>query len=279
MYLRIVKSAAVFGVAALLFTGCSTQAEDSPKPSATSSASSSKSTEEWSYEGASGPNSWGKSNPACKISDSTKQSPINIDDASLKASDSTAPLKLALKPAEFGVFNNGHTVEAAPETVGAAGSFTVGSETYTVAQFHFHDPSEHTVNGKHSAMEMHVVGKTADGKIAVLGVLLEVGAANEPLSELFTSMPTKVSEEDGAVALKHEIDLNSIVPASSEIVRYEGSLTTPPCTEGVVWDVYLTPAKISQKQLDSFTKLYFDNDRPTQELHGREVTKVASNLS
>lgn len=276
MHLRFAYSVTAIGAAALLVTGCSSQVKETPSPGASTSSSAS---EEWSYTGTSGPDHWGDSNPACAVSPSNEQSPINIDNAALAHSTSTAPVQLALTPAEFGVFNNGHTIEAAPETAGAAGNFSIGEETYTVAQFHFHDPSEHTIDGKHSEMEMHVVGKTSAGKIAVLGVLLEVGTANEPLSELFTSMPSKVTEESDAIKLQEEIDLNAIVPQGSEMARYEGSLTTPPCTEGVVWDVYLTPAKVSQQQLDAFKELYADNARPVQTLNGREVIDLAGNVS
>lgn len=276
--LRIAPPVALLSLS-LVLAGCSADSSESasssaPAPSSAASTSPSESAPEWGYTGAEGPANWGDVAPACAGGPASTQSPIDIDIDSLTLahSDAQGPVELAFKPTTWSVFNNGHTVEAAPE--GDAGGFTVDGTTYTVAQFHFHDPSEHTIDGANAPMEMHIVAKTADGKIAVLGLLFEVGDANADLAEVFASMPAEVTEEEDGVELSTPIDLGAIVPAGAPLARYMGSLTTPPCTEGVLWDVYLSNATISADQLAAFQALYTGNNRPVQDLNGREIDEV-----
>ncbi|QAY64146.1 carbonic anhydrase family protein [Xylanimonas allomyrinae] len=245
----------------------------SPSPTASPTASPAASAEEWSYDGATGPQTWGDVAASCAAGATGSQSPIDLDEATMTTSATETPVSLAMTAVPYAVFNNGHTVEAVPEEPGNA--FTVDGVTYQVAQFHFHHGSEHTLDGAGSAMEMHVVGKSDAGATAVLGVLLDVGAQNGALGELFANLPSTVTDEDGATALTTPIDLSAVIPSTATVARYTGSLTTPPCTEGVVWDVYLTPQTISQGQLDAFAALYPDNERPVQALNGRAVFEVA----
>lgn len=247
--------------------------------SASPAASASPTGAEWSYAGAQGPDHWGDVAETCGTTSASTQSPIDIDQLALVPGEGVAPVELAFKPTEFAVFNNGHTIEAVPQEEGAAGGFTVDGVTYTVAQFHFHDPSEHTLDGENAPMEMHIVAKAEDGKVAVLGLLLQEGEDNSGLHEVFASMPTEVTEEDEAVELATPVDLATIVPADAPLARYTGSLTTPPCTEGVLWDVYLSPATISPEQLAAFQALYPDNHRPTQPLNGREVSEATETVA
>lgn len=258
----------------LALAGCSGGSSGSASSTspAAASASPSASAPEWGYTGAEGPEHWGDVAPACAGGSASTQSPIDIDSLKLAHSDAQGPVELAFTPTTWSVFNNGHTVEAIPE--GDAGSFTINATTYTVAQFHFHDPSEHTINGKNSPMEMHIVAKSAEGEFAVLGLLFEVGDASTTLAGVFDSMPTEVTEEDEAVEVSTPIDLGAVVPAGAPLARYVGSLTTPPCTEGVLWDVYLANGTISAGQLAAFQALYSGNNRPVQDLNGREVDEV-----
>jgi carbonic anhydrase len=139
---------------------------------------------------------------------------------------------------------------------------------YQLLQFHFHRPSEHTINGHQAAMEMHLVHMDSEGKLAVLGVLLEPGEYNADLEPIWTAMPGQSGDE---VALAEQFDVNQVLPEDRRTFRCPGSLTTPPCSEGVSWLLMKTPVSISQAQVDECEDLYFFNARYTQPLNGRAI--------
>ncbi|MFM6977980.1 MAG: carbonic anhydrase [Micrococcales bacterium] len=226
----------------------------------------------WSYTGPTGPSHWAtvdKTNYAV-CADGTAQSPINITKTK---SVSLTNLLFKYTAGEAGVFNNGHTVEAEPLGT-EANTMTLGGVVYPFAQFHFHAPSEHEVNGMHYPVEVHFVHKTADGKIAVVGVFLKAGTvANKEWAPFVDKMNTATADPE---ATKVEIDWLKLLPSNKQTVRYNGSLTTPGCAEGVKWNVFTTPVVVSQAQINAFLEAYSGNNRPVQPLNGRVITLDSS---
>ncbi len=219
---------------------------------------------EWGYSGSEGPSHWGELNPefaACKTGH--RQSPINI------VSAKSAPLpaiQFEYKPSALHIINNGHTIEVEY----APGSFIrIGDKRYELKQFHFHHPSEETIKGKRFPMELHLVHVDADGNWAVVSVLLEEGSANPLIETLWGLAPPKGGPEKSDDKL--QINAADLLPANHSYFAFLGSLTTPPCTEGVSWFVLETPVTISSKQVATFAKFYPYDERPTQSLNGRIV--------
>ena len=217
----------------------------------------------WSYQGHGGPAAWAKLNPEYATCGTGKhQSPIDIK----TATHADLPeIQLAWQPGAFKVVNNGHTIQV---TVPEGSSITVGDRKYELLQFHFHTPSEEAVKGKHAALVAHFVHKDAEGKLAVIGVLFDVGAENAGLAQVFAKMPAKAGEE---ATLDAPLDPSALVPAKRPYWEFEGSLTTPPCSEGVRWLVLQQRSTLSKAQLAAFQKLYPKNARPVQPLNGRAV--------
>ena len=219
----------------------------------------------WGYgKGHEGPTHWAQLNPefaTCGIG--KRQSPIDIRGAE-KAS--LPEIQFAYQPVQAKIVNNGHTIQV---NVPPGSSITVGDRKYDLLQFHFHAPSEEAISGKRSALVAHFVHKGADGGLAVVAVLFEVGAENAALKPVFAKMPTRAGKEvalDGAA-----LDPMAIVPAERAYYEFEGSLTTPPCSEGVRWFVLQKTSTISKAQLSAFRKLYPDNARPLQPVNGRTI--------
>jgi carbonic anhydrase len=213
--------------------------------------------------------------PTCQSGASSSQSPINIDPASLvpQSPVTAGTVTLHYTPEVFEVENTGHTIEAVPDDL-HTNSITIDGKTFYLQQFHLHTPSEHTISNQSFPMELHLVNKSDDGATAVLGIPLSTGAENTALAELFTKMPTTVTDEQSMVPLDGKIDPTDLIPTSSVIARYSGSLTTPPCTEPVIWSVYLTPSTVSADQVANLQKIFADNHRPTQPLNGRVINDV-----
>ena len=222
----------------------------------------------WSYDGEHGPEHWGgMSREFEKCSKGMRQSPIDITDA---AGEKLPAIKFAYKPTKLKLLNNGHTIQVNYDK----GSFiTVGNEKYQLAQFHFHTPSEHTLGGKAFANELHLVHKSAKGGLAVVGILLEDGAENPAYKNVFANLPKKSDETiDTAISINAE----SLLPADRSYYRYDGSLTTPPCSEGVNWFVLKTPIQLSKEQLAKYTEIFKKTNRPVQPLHDRKIKEAAA---
>ncbi len=234
-------------------------------PAGVNSATTSPRAATWSYSGPTGPAYWGSLDPSyLTCVDGSAQSPINIvapKHARLKK------LKFAYSPGEAGIFNNGHTVEAEPLGSSSDG-VVINHMKYSFAQFHFHAPSEHKVNGKHYPVEIHFVNKTADGKLAVITVFAKVGAVNKAWKPFTSKMLSATADPE---ATKVTLDLAKLLPKTRTTYRYKGSLTTPGCTEGVKWNIFTTPITMSKKQIDTFRSAYEGNNRPVQPLHRRPV--------
>ncbi|WP_368540623.1 carbonic anhydrase [Enterobacter soli] len=222
----------------------------------------------WSYEGEGAPENWGKLDDTFKTCQTgMNQSPINID-ATLKAH--LAPLKTHYTDGPVTLTNNGHTIQAG-EKPDTRDSITLDNQTWTLQQFHFHAPSENTIHGKKAAMEMHLVHKNAQGELTVVAVMFNKGAANPELEALWSTMP--VQTEQSATLTTH-LNLNALLPKDKTYWRFSGSLTTPPCSEGVTWIVLKHPLTLSTAQLEKFTHtMHHDNNRPVQSLHGRVVVE------
>jgi len=164
------------------------------------------------------------------------------------------------------VENNGHTVQV---TCAPGGTLTVGNDAYELKQFHFHAPSEHTVDGEHAALEVHFVHSGPDGRLAVVGLLVRPGSPDGTLGAVLEHAPRAKGGpvSPGGVS----VDPAGLLPGDRGLWRYDGSLTTPPCTEGVHWFLLRTPREAAPEQLDGFREILRGNNRPTQPLHGRTV--------
>ncbi len=220
----------------------------------------------WTYTGSTGPSHWNHLDPVnyAVCADGTAQSPINVRNPIEKA---LTNLKFNYGTSEAGIFNNGHTVEAEP--LGSpTETLTIGKTVYPFLQFHFHAPSEHELNGLHFPLEIHFVHKTEDNKIAVVGVFVKAGKTNKDWSP-FTAKITSATDvaEDTAV----ELDWAKLLPKNPQTIRYDGSLTTPGCTEGVKWNLFTHPITMSRAQISKFLEAYSGNNRPVQPLHGRKI--------
>jgi carbonic anhydrase len=220
----------------------------------------------WDYEGVNGPQAWGQLKPefnVCAIG--KRQSPINIEEGNTLAGPAE-PIQFSYNPSNGIVVNNGHTIQV---DVQGENSITVRGTNYRLAQFHFHTPSEEQVNGKRFSMVAHLVHKSDAGQLAVVAVLMEVAGTNPLIDKVWTYMPLDTGDR---VAMPRELlDLNELLPADQRYYQFMGSLTTPPCTEGVLWMVLKQPMKISKVQYKLFSQLYPNNARPVQPVNGRPV--------
>jgi len=163
------------------------------------------------------------------------------------------------------VVNNGHTIQV---NYNEGSSIKVDGMTFELKQFHFHGPSEHTINGQYFELEMHLVHQSADGSLAVVGVLIREGAENPAFAPFSDHLPTKSGEEYSS---QDTINADDLLPASRLSYRYSGSLTTPPCSEGVKWLVLTTPIEMSGTQIASFKDIIQNNNRPVQPHNGRDI--------
>lgn len=217
----------------------------------------------WEYEGKHGPAKWGQLEPGFSVCGLGKeQSPIDIRNASKTP---LQPLALSYTASAAEIVNNGHTIQV---NLADAGTLTLDGVPYKLVQFHFHTPSEEKIKGKASAMVAHLVHKSADDKLAVVAVMLKQGKTNAALKPVFDSMPKSNGEKH---ALDARFDVAQILPADHGYYKFMGSLTTPPCSEGVRWQVLKQPVEVSKAQIAAFRNLYKHNARPVQPLNGRKV--------
>jgi carbonic anhydrase len=220
----------------------------------------------WAYDGENGPQNWGRLKPefnVCAIG--KRQSPINIQEGNTLAGPAE-PVQFKYTPSNGTVVNNGHTIQV---NVDGDNSITVRGSRYQLLQFHFHTPSEEQVNYKRFAMVAHLVHKNDEGQLAVVAVLLEQGESNALINKVWTYMPLDAGDSVRMPASL--LDLNEILPKDQRYYQFMGSLTTPPCTEGVLWMVLKQPVQLSQAQYKLFTQLYPLNARPVQALNARPV--------
>lgn len=229
------------------------------KPAKPAAAQGAPSPVHWGYEGEHGPAHWGEHFPACK---GKSQAPINIVTDDL-AGGEPKPLELTYRFHPLRLLNNGHTVQF---SANPGSSLRVGGKTYDLVQFHFHRPSEETVNDQAQAMVAHLVHKSDDGEYAVIGVLIKAGEPNELITTLWQFLPTPGQERRvNSVRISPE----GLLPERLEYWHYSGSFTTPPCTEGVKFFILQQTVTLSAEQIAAFP--FENNARPVQALNGRPV--------
>jgi carbonic anhydrase len=210
----------------------------------------------WAYEGEAGPAHWGAITPAFKVCQlGLEQSPIDLADA---VAGEPGNLEIVWQALPLRIVNNGHTIQVNA----VSGSFCViGATRYELQQFHFHHPSEHLLTGKPFDLECHFVHRSAGGDLAVIGVFIRPGDMNRALEPIWQAMPREAGpERDAGVT----IDPGTLLPVQRNYYRYIGSLTTPPCTQGIAWTLLQQPIEASSEQIRQFASLYANNARPIQ---------------
>lgn len=238
-----------FCIISLVFSGPALAQEETPH---------------WGYEGEHGPTHWGEMDDDYALcAEGDAQSPIDLSAATHLDLPNIA---FAYGETPLTLTNNGHTIQV---NVTAGSEIHYDTRDYTLSQFHFHRPSEHTINGKAVPMELHLVHRAANGDYAVVGVLLTAGDAVNPVyAPIFENLPAEAETDN---ATDFTLALADLLPAETTFTTYAGSLTTPPCSEGVRWLVLNTPAALSKVQLLAFIRLYELNARPVQPLNGRDL--------
>ncbi len=217
----------------------------------------------WAYEGEGAPANWGKlRNEYAACGTGQRQSPIDIREG-IKVS--LEAIRFEYKSTQFRIVDNGHTLQV---TVGEGMAMHVMGKRYELIQLHFHRPAEERVNGKVYDMVVHLVHKNDEGQLAVIAVLLEKGSEHPLIQTLWNNMPL---EKDMEVTPAEAIDLMKLLPEIRSYWTYMGSLTTPPCTEGVLWMVMKQPLQVSAEQIAIFSRLYRNNARPVQPPNGRLI--------
>ena len=221
----------------------------------------------WGYTGDVSPSHWGDLNEKftmCK--QGQVQTPINIiptDDKDLTS------LNLDYTTSSLNVVNNGHTVQV---NIKNGSSVTLDGEKYELKQFHFHTPSENNINGNSYPLEAHFVHATKDGKLAVIAVMFQEGKSNPILEKIWKKFPL---EENHTVTIDLDNnDIKAIMPSDKDYYKFMGSLTTPPCSESVKWNVYKKVMNISKEQVREFYNIFgHTNNRPLQNTNHRTISE------
>ena len=261
-------SVLVRSVAALSLTACSGTESGSESHGNDSAV-------HWGYEADDGPDRWASLNSEWNLcAEGVEQSPIDLASASeieLPAVEFQLPseqeVEVLNQEGVIGALDNGHTIQINSST---GETMTVGDEIYALVQFHFHAPSEHTVDGEHFPMEMHFVHQADDGALAVVGVLINEGAENPGITPLWAHLPESPGAET-TIEVPAGFAEFIFPEAGNGFYHYDGSLTTPPCSEGVKWYVRKTPTQLSKDQIAAFTSVYDHNNRPVQALGNRAL--------
>jgi carbonic anhydrase len=213
----------------------------------------------WGYEGEHGPEHWGEFASEC--ANGKNQSPVNIEsatDADLK------DLQFDYEGKVISLLNNGHTLQTSLE---GSNTLKVDGKAFQLKQFHFHTPSENHVDGKEYPLEAHFVHADEQGNLAVVAVFFKLGESNSTLAKLLQNIPSK----DQNIAIKVPFDADALIPSDKEYYRFSGSLTTPPCSEGVRWLVLKDVQSISPEQVKQFANVMGENNRPIQALNARLI--------
>jgi carbonic anhydrase len=227
--------------------------------------------EEFTYNGDTGPGYWSDLESdfsTCAASPSGHQSPIDID--AVIEDSRLDTLNLLLSEMPFTLINNGHTIMATPKF---GGTLRLDGDTYTLAQFHFHTLSEHTVEGNRGVMELHAVFTDANGNNAVIGMLYKIGRPNLFVQQLIGAGLPKLTTS--APVTINRLSLGDAFTDTSRYYTYAGSLTTPPCSENVKWVVLKQWAELSPEQLEAFRTILGDDFRPVQRRNQRLVLATA----
>lgn len=234
-----------------------------PRPRARVPGAGAARAADWSYDGEGGPAQWAAMKPEfATCATGQRQSPIDLRDGIRVQLD---PVQFDYKPSGFRVIDTGHTVQV---NVEGGNTIEVIGRRYELQQFHFHRPSEERIDGRAFDMSAHLVHKDGEGRLAIVAVLLEGGSAQPLVQTVWNNLPLEKGEE---VPARGTIDLNALLPAERGYFTYMGSLTTPPCSEGVLWMVMKQPVSASPEQIAIFSRLYPMNARPVQSASGRLI--------
>ena len=231
----------------------------------------------WGYEGDIGPEHWADLSPdfaMCR--DGAEQSPIDlagateVEGAALERRLGETVLNLEQRARVMDIVDNGHTIQVTNDVPMA---LDMDGVHYELVQFHFHAPSEHTIDGEHAPLEVHFVHKSAAGELAVIGILVEEGEHDVLWDPIIGSLPEGPGDARHLEGL--ELDMRELRPLPKRYYRYRGSLTTPPCSEGVEWIVMAEKRQISPEQMGAMVAHLHDNNRPVQPLGDRELLLVS----
>ena len=220
----------------------------------------------WGYEGKEGPVFWGSMDPAFEMcSKGRNQSPIDLRgfiEAEL------AEIPYTDNGSWQGIINNGHTIQV---NVSPGSTIEIDGMTFSLLQFHFHSPSENLLEGKSFPLEAHFVHKNPKGDLAVVALLFEYGPENKVIQRLWEKIPENAGEKAKIEPTFRPYDL---LPDKRDYYRFNGSLTTPPCSEGVRWIVLKSHATVSRQQVERFKKvMHHPNNRPVQPINARPILK------
>lgn len=223
----------------------------------------------WGYTGEGGPRHWGDLAPeniSCKIG--KNQSPIDLRDKAAVGTTGLPQLDIHYRDVPLKIVNNGHTLQV---NYPLGSYIKVGGHRYELLQFHFHTPSEHKKEGFNYPMEVHLVHKDGDGNLAVMGVIFQEGEENPQIQTLLNNLPKTIGKQE----IHRNASLNPVMflPGNTEFYKYSGSLTTPPCSEGVYWMVFKHPIEASAEQLEAMNEVLGENARPTQSVNSRAMLK------
>lgn len=260
---EIERQLATFGPRKLRTTNTANAANPTKSAAATDAAAGKHAPLHWSYEGKGGPEFWSHLSPdnqAC--ANGKRQSPIDIGDG---IRVDLEPIKFNYGSTSYSVIDNGHTIQV---NVPDGFNITIMGRTYQLLQFHFHKPAEERVNGRSYDMVVHLVHKDAEGRLAVVAVLVERGPEHPLIQAIWNNLPL---EQGMVVSPSAPIDLNKLLPEKRDYWTYMGSLTTPPCTEEVLWMVMKQPLQVSLEQIAIFGRLYSNNARPIQPTNNRLI--------
>jgi len=281
--MKIVRNEFILLLVFMVLPACSPQVSEGPETTSASETPDSTvhsppaehggGPAHWSYGEDDGPTRWAAlSSDYLTCASGLEQSPIDIaatttnDQARVRRNYQAATLKIIRHEHVTDVIDNGHTIQI---NYDEGSNLQLGEVSHELQQYHFHAPSEHTIDGRHFPMEMHLVHQSAAGELAVLGVLIEQGDHNPAFEPVWANLPDEAGEE---VHIQHlAVNVDDLLPANHDTYRYRGSLTTPPCSEGVSWLLAVEPITLSADQIAAFTAIFQGNNRPVQPLNDRTV--------
>lgn len=233
--------------------------------------------DQWGYAGEIGPAHWADLDPSfATCRDGVEQSPIDVsnampfEDSGLDRRIGETILSVAQRARVMDIINNGHTIQV---TNDVPMTIDLGGTNYELVQFHFHAPSEHTIDGERSPLEVHFVHRSAEGELAVLGILVEKGEYNPLMQTILASLPDRPGDNRHLEDL--DLDMNELRPLPQHYYRYKGSLTTPPCSEGVQWVIMADKREISSDQMADIVSRLHANFRPVQPIGERRIGLVS----
>lgn len=257
--------------------GTEQRTEDTAESQADAVAIETENEVHWGYEGETGPEHWADLSPdfaQCRAG--AEQSPIDLRDATpvegiaLERRLGTEVLTLEQRARVMDLVDNGHTIQITNDVPMA---LDIGEERFELVQYHFHAPSEHTIDGMHSPLEVHFVHKSASGELAVVGVLVEEGEPDPIWEPVISALPSGPGDSRHVEDL--ELDMSQLRPLPQRYYRYQGSLTTPPCSEVVQWIVMAVKRQVSPEQMRAVVSRLHDNNRPVQPLGVRQIEFVS----